>query len=355
MAYESVNVGARVRRASSPSVRKLGWVTPAPGRVRRRRRAIDTLSRGVEAGLMVEFPPSLWVDLDGPVHYVDFGGPAGAPLVVCVHGLGGSHANWLAIAPQLARTHRVLALDLAGFGLTRGGARGTSVQANTRLLHRFLTEVAGEPAILLGNSMGGLIAALEAAEHPRDVRALALLDPALPLYVPSRPEPLVVVAFALYLAPGLGALFQRGRRTVRTPEQVARDILTFCCADADRVPADIVAAHVELASRREAYTEMDAEFVAATRSLLRLLLGRRRVLRTLSRISCPVLLLHGEADRLVPVGSARRFAAPNPPGGFLEVPPGGPVPMLGDPEFTLRELDEWLRALPTQPPADPSG
>jgi pimeloyl-ACP methyl ester carboxylesterase len=300
---------------------------------------------------VVEFPPSLWADLDGPVHYVDFGGPPGAPLLVCVHGLGGSHANWLAIAPQLARTHRVLALDLGGFGLTRGGERGTSLAANTRLLHRFVTEVAGEPAILVGNSMGGLIAALEAAEHPGDVSALVLLDPALPLYLSSRPEPLVAVAFALYLAPGLGALFQRNRRTVRTPEQVARDILAFCCADPDRVPADVVAAHVELARRREAYTEMDAEFVAATRSLLRLLLGRRRVLRTPSRIRCPVLLLHGQADRLVRVGSARRVAAANPRWRFVVVPRVGHVPMLEDPEFTMRELGDWLAALPSAAPS----
>ena len=92
---------------------------------------IDSGRLGAEPVGVVEFPPSLWADLDGPVHYVDFGGPAGAPLVVCVHGLGGSHANWLAIAPQLARTHRVLALDLGGFGLTRGGDRGTSLAANT--------------------------------------------------------------------------------------------------------------------------------------------------------------------------------------------------------------------------------
>jgi pimeloyl-ACP methyl ester carboxylesterase len=301
---------------------------------------------------VVEFPPSLWADLDGPVHYVDFGGPRDAPLLVCVHGLGGSHANWLAIAPQLARSHRVLALDLGGFGLTRGGSRGTSLAANSRLLHRFLAEVAGEPAILVGNSMGGLITALEAAEHPSDVPALALLDPALPLYLASRPEPLVVAAFALYLAPGLGAVFQRGRRTVRTPEQVARDILTFCCADPDRVPADVVDAHLELAHRREAYTEMDAEFVAATRSLLRLLLGRRRVLRSLSRISCPVLLLHGEADRLVPVGSARRVAAANPEWRFVEVPRVGHVPMLEDPEFTLRELGGFLGALTVGTPSE---
>ena len=296
---------------------------------------------------MVEFPPSLWADLDGPVHYVDFGGPADSPLVVCVHGLGGSHANWLAIAPQLAQTHRVLALDLGGFGLTRGGARGTSVQANVTLLHRFVTEVAGEPAILVGNSMGGLVAALEAAEHPEAVRGLAMLDPALPLYLSARPEPLVVTAFALYLAPGLGALFQRGRRTTRTPEQVAWDILTFCCADPHRVPADIVAAHIELGHRREAYTEMDAEFVAATRSLLWLLRGRRRVLRTLSGISCPVLHLHGTADRLVTIGSARRVAAANPAWRFVEVPGVGHVPMLENPAFTLEVLGDWLVTLPS--------
>jgi pimeloyl-ACP methyl ester carboxylesterase len=294
----------------------------------------------------------LWADLDGSVHYVDFGGPPDGPLVVCVHGLGGSHANWLAVAPELAATHRVLALDLAGFGLTRGGGRGTSLAANTRLLHRFLTEVVGEPAILVGNSMGGLIAALVAAEHPGDVRALALLDPALPLYARSLPQPLVVAAFALYLAPGLGMLFQRGRRTVRTPEDVAREILTFCCADPGRVPADVVAAHLELAGRREAYTEMDAEFVAATRSLLRVLLGRRSVLRALSRIRCPVLLLHGEADPLVRVGSARRVAAAHPRWRLVVVPRVGHVPMLEDPEFTLRELGGWLAELP--PPA-PSG
>jgi pimeloyl-ACP methyl ester carboxylesterase len=316
---------------------------------------IDSARTDAEPVRVVDFPPSLWAELDGPVHYVDFGGPPDAPLVVCVHGLGGSHANWLAIAPRLARTHRVLALDLGGFGLTRGGARGTSLAANTRLLHRFLTEVAGEPAILVGNSMGGLIAALEAAEHPSDVTALALLDPALPFYLSSRlsrPEPLVVIAFALYLAPGLGALFQRGRRSVRTPEQVARDILTFCCADPDRVPADVVAAHLELAHRREAYTEMDAEFVAATRSLLRLLLGRRRVLRTLSRITCPVLLLHGAADRLVRLGSARRVAAANPRWRFVEVPRVGHVPMLEDPEFTMRELADFLLALAVATPSE---
>src|SRR5206468_1501811 len=60
------------------------------------------------------------VDVDGPVAYVEWpserpGG--GGPTFVCVHGLGGSHVNWMLVGPRLAAHGRVLALDLAGFGL----------------------------------------------------------------------------------------------------------------------------------------------------------------------------------------------------------------------------------------------
>ncbi len=84
---------------------------------------------------------SRWADLDGPVHYLDFGGPASGPLVVCVHGLGGAAVNWLALGPLLAERCRVLALDLPGFGLTRSAGRSTSVQANGDLARRFVAEV----------------------------------------------------------------------------------------------------------------------------------------------------------------------------------------------------------------------
>ena len=112
------------------------------------------------------------------------------------------------------------------------------------------------------------------------------------------------------------------------------------------MPADVLAAHIELGHRREAYTDMDAEFVAATRSLLSLLRRRRQVLARLAGITCPVLLLHGEKDRLVPVAAARRVAAANPRWRFRVVPAVGHVPMLEDPAFTLAELDDWLPGVP---------
>src|ERR1700712_3511175 len=67
------------------------------------------------------------VDLGGPVHVVDFGGNPDGPVVVLVHGLGGSHLNWDLLAPRLTGAARVLALDLPGFGRSEPGERPGSV------------------------------------------------------------------------------------------------------------------------------------------------------------------------------------------------------------------------------------
>src|SRR6267154_4497966 len=95
---------------------------------------------------------SRWTDLDGPVRSLDFGGPAYGPVIVCVHGLGGSAVNWTAVAPLLTGTCRVLAPDLAGHGLTQSLGRGTDVASNRALLHQLARSVAGGPVILMGNS-----------------------------------------------------------------------------------------------------------------------------------------------------------------------------------------------------------
>ena len=117
---------------------------------------------------------SRWSDLDGRTHWLDVGGPVDAPPIVAVHGLGGSHTNWLAVAPDLATDHRVYALDLAGHGHTPTEQRGTDVVANERLLHRFIVEVVGQPVTLLGNSMGGLLSSRFAQRHPGSLAGLVL-------------------------------------------------------------------------------------------------------------------------------------------------------------------------------------
>ena len=178
---------------------------------------------------------SRWADLGVPVHYVDHGGPAGGPVLVMVHGLGGSLVNWAALAPLLTDTCRVLALDLIGFGLTKAGTQSTSVASNQQMLQRFLTEVVSGPVILVGNSMGAMIAILQAVRHSETVTAVVLVDPPLPGLWDARPDALVAAGFGLYAVPPLGLPLLNARPRARAPDPLPMALLRLCLVAPSRV------------------------------------------------------------------------------------------------------------------------
>ena len=284
---------------------------------------------------------SRWTDLSGPVRYLDFGGPADGPVIVCVHGLGGSAVNWAAIAPLLAGTCRLLAPDLAGHGLTQALGRGTDVASNRALLHRFVRSVAGGPVILMGNSMGGMISLLEASAAPAAVAGLILVDPALPV-VAARPDPVVTAMFALYLTPGLRRFVQSRRR--QAPAELVTSILRLCCADPSRVPADVIARHVEVAVQRAGFPGIERDFAAAVRSVVRTVgfPHGRAYRRRIGMVTCPVLLIHGTEDRLVPLAAVRAASRANPSWSVREFPGVGHVPQLEVPRQTADAVQDWL-------------
>ena len=285
---------------------------------------------------------SRYADLEGPVHYLDFGGDG--PPLVCVHGLSGSALNWTAVGPALAAGHRVVALDLRGFGRTPLGP-GSRLRDNRRLLDLFLGEVVGGPAVLVGNSMGGLLAVMEAAERPERVSGLVLVGPSLP-WRGRRPFDLSLYAFFAALLPpvaGEAVLGWSGRRW--GAEQVVAGVLATCCVDPDRIPADVVRALVDQETERLARPRSHRALAQAARSLL-WALGRRGLMRTYRRVQAPVLVVHGERDRIVPVGFSlavgRRF------GWRVEVLPDvGHVPMMEVPDDFLRVTLGWLASLQT--------
>ena len=285
---------------------------------------------------------SRWTDLGGPVRYLDFGGPADGPTIVCVHGLGGSAVNWWAIAPLLTDRYRVLAPDLAGHGLTQSQGRGTDVAANRALLHRFIKKMAAGPVLLIGNSMGGMISMLEAVSEPASVAGLILLDPAVPV-VPARPDPLVAAMFALYVTPGVGRLVL-DRRRHQAPETIVASIMSLVCADPSRVPADALAQHVEVARQRAAFPGINQDYHASIRSVVATA-GRSRSYRHgIRSISCPVLLVHGDRDRLVPLAAARAAVRANPSWSLVVLAGVGHVPQLEVPQDTARVISDWLGA-----------
>jgi pimeloyl-ACP methyl ester carboxylesterase len=285
---------------------------------------------------------SRWVDLDGPVHYLDFGGPAHGPMIVCVHGLSGSAVNWSAIAPLLTDRCRVLAPDLAGHGLTRSGGRGADVASNQVLLHRFLEAVPAGPVILMGNSMGGMISLLEASTAPDAVAGLILVDPALP-FVPVRPDLAVSSMFVLCATPVLGTAIL-GRVHQLPPGAAVSSVLSLCCADASRVPADVVARHVDVARLRATFPDAGRDISVAMRSVITTagLGGGQGYRRRIRSVTCPVLLLHGDRDRLVPVSAAQAAARAYPAWSLVVLPGVGHVPQLEAPQECATVITEWL-------------
>lgn len=281
-------------------------------------------------------------DVDGPVHYLDFGGPAGAPVVVGLHGLGGSHLNWLAVGPRLSRRVRLLAIDQVGHGLTpTTPLRHADMEGHRRLVDGFLKTVVGSPAILMGNSMGGLVAALQAAADPGSVSGLILIDPALPTARLGLVHPRVVANFMLCSVPGVGERYLTQRRRRTTAEQTVRRVLDVCCVDSSRVPEDVVAEHIALTERIDR-SRADAAYLDSARSLSMVMARPTGTITKLSRIDQPTLLLQGARDVLVPLAAAHRMHSAHPEWRFEVASDIGHVPMLEAPEWSAARIEEWL-------------
>jgi len=290
-------------------------------------------------------------DLDGPVHWIEFGpedapGRDGTPIVF-VHGLGGSHLNWCLIGPRLAAGRRAVALDLHGFGLTPGTRATSTVQQNTRLLDRFVREVTGTPVILAGNSMGGLISILQASAAPDTVRGLVLIDPALPA-PPRLPDRQVGSQFLMYALPGVGEFYLRSVLSRRPPQLAVQRVIDLCFADPSRIDPAMFAASIALAAERQSQRQgqdqraRDEAFLAASRSLLRVVGRRGRYWQMMASIRVPVLLIGGEADRLVPAASMRQAASRNPGWETVILPGVGHTPQLEVPDTVASTLADWL-------------
>jgi pimeloyl-ACP methyl ester carboxylesterase len=307
-------------------------------------RPVEVLDQ--EPGL--DLPESRWVEASGTrVHFREWGGPAAGPTFVLVHGLGGSLVNWGLVAPGLARVGRVVALDLGGFGRTPPGERGTTVGANWRLLDAFLEALDLPPAILVGSSMGGMVALIEAAHAPERVRGLVLTDAAFPRgrSMDATPRPFISAVFLAYRSPMVGTRLVDGRVRRAGPEGVVRDSLKLTTADHAAVDERMVHELVEVARWRGDQSYATQAYLDAARSIFQAEARPKGYRRLVASIRTPSLVIHGGRDRLIPVGAAREAVEGHENWELVVFDDVGHLPMIEAPERWLGEVERWLERL----------
>jgi pimeloyl-ACP methyl ester carboxylesterase len=122
-------------------------------------------------------PRGEFIDVAGTrLHVRAFDGPAGAPAVLLIHGLGGQVAHFtFAITALLAARYRVVAADRPGNG--HSGPGDADLAAQARVLAGLIERLGLERPVVVGHSLGGAVALALALDHPQHVAGLALLAP----------------------------------------------------------------------------------------------------------------------------------------------------------------------------------
>lgn len=281
----------------------------------------------------------LEVDVDGPVHVLDLGGPTGRrPPAVLVHGLDGSAANWIDAAPTMTDQRRVLAVDLPGFGRTPLQGRRVDLPGVADHLARVLARLAAGPVELVGNSWGGPVALWTAARHPDRVARVVLVAPALPRRARWPVDPTVAAGFLLpYAVPGLMRA-EPHRRHVQDPERRVRSLLDLCYASGNRESDRAFTEMVDVARHRDRDDHV-AAWTRASRSLFAWMARPAAFHRVAERVHAPVHVIEGGADPVIPATSVARALRRHPTWTHTRLPAVGHVPQLEDPAAFGRALD----------------
>ncbi len=235
-----------------------------------------------------KFADSKTVDIDGTmVHFRKSG--QGQKTILMLHSDAGSLQTWAKWTPILAADHRVVSLDLPGFGLTGPNMRGSySTFAYLVFLEKFMDSLGLKNVQLVGNGLGGQIAAFYAADHPEMVEKLVLIDAFG--YPNDRPRSL---GSWLVQLPILGEIAEK-----ITPKSLFRARLEGLWANDEAVSDSIVDREFDLFLR--------AGNRAAWADRIRVA-DNHPPTEQMKKIAVPTLILWGAEDTQVPTGHAYLF------------------------------------------------
>lgn len=257
-----------------------------------------------------------------------------------VHGLGGSALNWTDLAGALRNRLAIEAIDLPGHGLSGPSPRNRyTPQLHADTVIDYLERSERGPVHLVGNSMGGAVSILVAAQRPDLVRTLTLISPAVPdnrprIY-PLKHNP----RFALVVVPVLGELLTKQFNARFAPEVRAKGTIALCFADRKRFSEQRMDELVDELRARSSSTWAEKAMLRSLRGLANTQLLRGRAgWRTMGRITAPSLVVWGDTDRLVAPDLAPYVAAAIPDSRLLVMADIGHTAMMEAPEPVARAI-----------------
>lgn len=276
---------------------------------------------------MAEFEERGW-DFRGTSLRGLVGGPAGAPAVLLLHGLGGSASNWALVAPELTRRRRVLVLDLPGHGrsapLPAAPGLGPYADAVAAVVEQ---EELGR-VDLVGHSFGGLVSIRLAARRPELVRRIVLAAAAGISSSTRWAER--VLAFLGWIQPG--RRISPHWKAVAASTALKRVVFSHWMA---RDPDALSTVAVEACLRDiNLHTDTDSAWRALTQDDPR---------ADLHRVRAPSLVLWGANDNQLPLEDAfelaRRLHAP-----VRVIPECGHLLIVERPDACLDAIETFLAA-----------
>lgn len=291
--------------------------------------------------------PVQHVEVDGvDVAWIDSGGSG--PPIVLVHGLSSYMGFWSKQVEHLSATHRVLALDLPGYGASGRPDAPYTPPWFAGVVDGWMTAIGIERAVVAGHSMGGQIALTLALDHPERVEALVLSAPA---------------GFERF-SPGHAAFMKEYWHEARALHTTEVEVRTAFRTAVFNHHDDGVEHLLEERVRLGRHPDFAGTSVAVSRSIAGML--DHPVLDRLEAVEVPALIVFGTNDRMIPnpvfTGGRTRAIAETgaralPSATLVLIEGAGHTVHHDAPEHFHAAVDPFLAGLPrpTAPPVDPPG
>ena len=257
-------------------------------------------------------------------------GNDGLPLVL-LHGDSASALDWSWVLPKLGDTHRVYAPDFPGFGESAKPNREYSPEFLRQFLVDFLDALGIERAVLVGNSLGGLVSLRFALSRPEQVAALVLVDSSGLGYAvsPALSQltlPLYGEAAISWCQTPLGA---KQRAWLRT---------SLLFAHPSQVP-DVWLVEQERMAQMPGFLKAT---VSSLRAQLNIFGQYQVLLDSLGQLQMPTLVMWGTEDLILPKYQAQDAVSRLPQGHLALIPDCGHLPHIERPELFSAELSHFL-------------